>query len=524
VKKFIIFAVTPLLLTACQTTQQNRLVNMSDITTDASQPQQAQNFYAYDIQPRNRSESCLVKYSGYEFVTSPISVQDINLEWDGNCQNGKAVGVGKLTQHNLNATTESIVNFNAAGVATHFASIPSAHNNFIANYGGNFYDGTGKLIATYSVREFKNTNTDQMVTDGYFKNDYEKNLSTGVFIKFYNNGYSRFSGSFGKYFKGGIEHFNNSNIKQWDYWGYYNLANDKYVDYGITNQAGVVTHAHYKYGQLNEYVTLSKDYIEDINATVYHAQEDANLAQQYATYAKNMVVSYNNQKTLANSKQKKEAPKPQKTVEPKGNGLSIGSGFFVSDDGFLITNSHVLEDKRDFHIVINGSELEAKLIDADLANDIALLKVQAKTKGLSIEVKEKPRKGEKTIAIGFPNVSLQGFEKKVTMGNINSQSGIKGDSRFLQISNPIQPGNSGGPLLNSKGEVIGIVTATLNQESALKTTGTMAQNVNYALKIAYVLPILISNDVNYKNLSASVQSDVKIVEKSDPSVVMIIAE
>jgi S1-C subfamily serine protease len=78
--------------------------------------------------------------------------------------------------------------------------------------------------------------------------------------------------------------------------------------------------------------------------------------------------------------------------------------------------------------------------------------------------------------------------------------------------------------LNSKGEVIGIVTATLNQESALKTTGTMAQNVNYALKIAYVLPILISNDVNYKNLSASVQSDVKIVEKSDPSVVMIIAE
>ena len=133
--------------------------------------------------------------------------------------------------------------------------------------------------------------------------------------------------------------------------------------------------------------------------------------------------------------------------------------------------------------------------------------------------------GEDIAVVGYPNITLQGNELKATFGNINSSSGIKGDKRYYQIDAPMQPGNSGGPVLNMKGGVIGIATASLNQGAALKTTGALAQNVNYAIKISYAIPIMMNENVPYKTLQSTKRLDKPtLVERAKRSTVMVVAQ
>ena len=94
------------------------------------------------------------------------------------------------------------------------------------------------------------------------------------------------------------------------------------------------------------------------------------------------------------------------------------------------------------------------------------------------------------MTLGYPLVHIQGQEQKATFGHVNSLSGSDDDIRFMQIDVPVQPGNSGGPLIAKNGTVVGVVTATLDQINALKVSGALPQNVNYAVKSDYVRPLL----------------------------------
>jgi len=101
--------------------------------------------------------------------------------------------------------------------------------------------------------------------------------------------------------------------------------------------------------------------------------------------------------------------------------------------------------------------------------------------------------GDDVFTLGFPISDILGKEVKYSEGVINSLSGIQGDATFFQISVPIQPGNSGGPLVNQAGDVVGIVTATAAVEEFYKATGSLPQNVNWAVKAAYASLILPSS-------------------------------
>ncbi len=112
------------------------------------------------------------------------------------------------------------------------------------------------------------------------------------------------------------------------------------------------------------------------------------------------------------------------------------------------------------------------------------------TSSLPVRPTTELRKGDDVIALGYPLVSIQGQEQKATFGRVNALSGATGDDRFLQIDAPIQPGNSGGPLLDAHGNVIGIVTATLNQLETFRAAGVVPQNVNYALRTSFLFDLL----------------------------------
>jgi len=167
-----------------------------------------------------------------------------------------------------------------------------------------------------------------------------------------------------------------------------------------------------------------------------------------------------------------------------------GTGFFISGDGYLLSNFHVVKGASKVKVKTSGGLLPAAVIKTDSVNDIALLKVSGSFRALPVTTSGEGKLGESVFTVGFPNIELQGVAPKLTKGEISSLSGAQDDPRQFQISVAVQPGNSGGPLVNAFGNVIGIVTARLSDTATLERTGAYPQNVNYAVKSSYVLSFL----------------------------------
>jgi S1-C subfamily serine protease len=164
-------------------------------------------------------------------------------------------------------------------------------------------------------------------------------------------------------------------------------------------------------------------------------------------------------------------------------GLSTGTGFFVSWNGHLVTNYHVIREASRVQVKLDDGDLiEAEVITTEKQDDLALLKVDAIRAPLPLRRESDLSKGQAVFTLGYPLISLQGQEQKATFGRVNALSGPRGDERFVQIDAPIQPGNSGGPLVNEKGEVVGIVSSMLHPLATLSVAGVLPQNVNYAIK------------------------------------------
>lgn len=208
-------------------------------------------------------------------------------------------------------------------------------------------------------------------------------------------------------------------------------------------------------------------------------------------------------------------------------GSSYGTGFLISADGYIVTNVHVIENAKTISIRLkNGVIKEAQLIRADKNNDLAVLKVSGSNfRYLNVASSSSVRRGEKVYAMGFPRVDIQGIEPKLTEGIVSSLSGIRDEPTTFQISNPIQPGNSGGPLFNTDGKVIGVVVSTLNPFIAIKNSGSIPQNVNYAVKSNYLIELLntistIKIDTR-NNFFAKSNKFTDIVEHVEQAVVLI---
>lgn len=174
----------------------------------------------------------------------------------------------------------------------------------------------------------------------------------------------------------------------------------------------------------------------------------------------------------------------------KENLSSSGTGFAVSCDGHIVTNAHVVEGATSIQVRIGDKMTEAKVIATDAQNDLAILKVIAETIPLRISDTTTPKLGDEVTVGGFPNPDIQGTSLKLTRGVISGMKGMQDDIRHFQIDAAVQPGNSGGPLMSATGEVVGVVNARLNDSAVALATGALPQNVNYAIKVDYLLPLL----------------------------------
>ncbi len=184
------------------------------------------------------------------------------------------------------------------------------------------------------------------------------------------------------------------------------------------------------------------------------------------------------------------ASAPRKSSSDSALPTGSGTGFFVTTDGYLLTAAHVVANATALKVSLAGKTLPVKVVRVDEKNDLALLKVTGTFPALPVMSSGTVKLGTDVFTIGFPNIDLQGASPKLTKGVISGLNGVQDDPSCFQVSVAVQPGNSGGPLVNSSGAVVGVVTARLNDLATAKQTGMLPQNVNYAVKSAYVIPLL----------------------------------
>lgn len=227
-----------------------------------------------------------------------------------------------------------------------------------------------------------------------------------------------------------------------------------------------------------------------------------------------------------------DAPRSSGTYEHTGEEAQkdtitpSGTCFFVTSTGYCVTNYHVVDAASSVYVLYRDERLSASIIGVDKSNDLALLKVDRNVSALPLLSSSKIKVASVVFTLGFPNTWVQGIEPKYTSGEINSLSGLEGDLRFFQISTPLQPGNSGGPLCDSSGRVVGITTSTLDPVYMLTNTSSLPQNVNYALKSNYIVAFLQNFATVIEELPAPLDQEgdaliPEVVEKVKASVAIV---
>lgn len=188
-----------------------------------------------------------------------------------------------------------------------------------------------------------------------------------------------------------------------------------------------------------------------------------------------------------------------------------GTGFYVAGTGHALTNNHVVDKCTRIAAVIEGKMVAAHVVRVDKQNDLALLRVQASQPVRFAKFRASPgiRVGEEVVAAGFPFPQVLQNGLNVTRGNVSAMGGIGGNTAEMQMTAPVQPGNSGGPLFDMSGNVVGVVVSGLNAQAVKAPT----QNVNYAVQGAVARLFLESNGV--RAVEEPSTRDIKVGDLSD---------
>ncbi|EJN08871.1 trypsin-like serine protease with C-terminal PDZ domain containing protein [Bradyrhizobium sp. YR681] len=201
----------------------------------------------------------------------------------------------------------------------------------------------------------------------------------------------------------------------------------------------------------------------------------------------------------------KPQPAPDKPAPPAGGKAArakSGTGFVVSANGHVVTNNHVIDGcVGDIKGNLTGEvSMVLRVVSSDANNDLALLQAPSTTtfKDFARIRDRSIRSGDSVVVIGFPFHGLLTSDFTVTTGIVSSLSGMRNDSRFLQISAPVQPGNSGGPLFDTAGQVVGVVTAKIPALRIAAATGDIPENINFAIKTGALRDFLDNSVVPYQ--------------------------
>ena len=194
--------------------------------------------------------------------------------------------------------------------------------------------------------------------------------------------------------------------------------------------------------------------------------------------------------------QRSTQPEPKPSRRPLER-ESTGSGFRVSAKGHILTNAHVVRGCTEVRIPSVGP---VRVLAREESSDLALLQTSAKESHSVAKFRQGRgiRPGASIIVVGYPLRGLLTSGASVSTGAVSALAGPGDDRRLIQISAPIQPGNSGGPVLDTAGNVVGVVVAKLDALEVARSIGDIPQNVNFAISAGSARAFLDDNGVPYE--------------------------
>lgn len=214
------------------------------------------------------------------------------------------------------------------------------------------------------------------------------------------------------------------------------------------------------------------------------------------------------------------APKPDEDEK-----LSSGTGYFVTKSGHVVTNHHVVKGCSTIG-VFSGDQpaVEGRLLGSDETNDLAVLKTEIKPQKVA-SLRIGARLGEPVAVFGYPLSQVLASSGNFTLGNITALAELRDDARHLQLSAPVQAGNSGGPLVDANGNLVGTVISKLNAMKVVQATGDMPQNVNFAIKSSVVASFLESRGISFEaNASSTALAPADLADHAKAMSVMILCK
>jgi len=190
------------------------------------------------------------------------------------------------------------------------------------------------------------------------------------------------------------------------------------------------------------------------------------------------------------------APPPR---PPASGDVTTGTGFYIGPDT-IVTNHHVAGACRTIRVRKSGADLgAAKVIALSRSDDLAALRTEASSKSfLKLRVGAPIKPAESVLVFGYPLAGALSSTGNTTLGNVTALTGMNDDSRYLQISAAVQPGNSGGAAIDESGRVMGVVVSKLNALAIARVTGDIPQNVNFAIKVSTLASFLEAHNVTYE--------------------------
>ena len=188
---------------------------------------------------------------------------------------------------------------------------------------------------------------------------------------------------------------------------------------------------------------------------------------------------------------------PESRVSAERPAVVQGSGLVLPSGRAVATNHHVVDGASRVEVRAEGGEwIEVQVARADVANDLAILSIPADSvlvpadqPPYGVRIGREAALGAEVHAIGFPMTGFFGSSRSFTSGSVSALVGLDDDPRLLQVTTTIQPGTSGGPIVDSRGRIMGIAIATVNSSLFGNVAGVIPENSNFAMKIDYLLPL-----------------------------------
>lgn len=305
--------------------------------------------------------------------------------------------------------------------------------------------------------------------------DFDKNVGNGLLFGFkdWDNFYQFMVSGNGYFFIKGKYQGININIREW-------------------TQSSVINSNKNVQKNTLKVIKVGNNYSFLINGNVVANYNSLTIAgNNIGIYCSNKgVIEINNLivKEFLSEKSLSEIDISDNEIVSKSDWKGNGSAFFISEKGYLATNYHVIKDAKEIQVEYYQKGIKKTFhaieVKSDKVNDISILKIDdpgfQKLNKIPYSIASKTSDvGVSVFALGYPMaLSLMGEEIKFTDGKISSKTGFKGDITIYQISVPIQPGNSGGPLFDIDGNIVGITSSGLSKE--------ISENVNYAIKSNYL--------------------------------------